>query len=205
MGFHDPFAYLKHKLSPKEGLGIKLIIWLLTTKSQELPKFPSCRWHATYLWKFLDKGYNFTLDLISIGGLHTKLWALKVMGVSNVGISVLTLGSPETKWHLGVSPIARHRVYYKGEGVGFPQVEAMGSLVSLCLPVVCLCSKMLQLHTNQLVVWFVQVCVNDCLSFLLLRCILVALVEHFICLPHTCKCLLCVMSYHKNLGLVCSF
>jgi len=26
MGLHDPFAYLKHKLSPKEGLGIKLII-----------------------------------------------------------------------------------------------------------------------------------------------------------------------------------
>jgi hypothetical protein len=25
--------------------------------------------------KFLDKGYNFSLDFISIGGLHTKLWA----------------------------------------------------------------------------------------------------------------------------------
>jgi hypothetical protein len=26
MGSHDPFAYLKHKLWPKEGLGIKLPI-----------------------------------------------------------------------------------------------------------------------------------------------------------------------------------
>jgi hypothetical protein len=25
-----------------------------------------------------------------------------------------------TKWHLGVSPMARHKVYYKGEGGGFP-------------------------------------------------------------------------------------
>jgi hypothetical protein len=39
MGSHDPFGYLKHKLWPKEGLGIKLSIWLLTTKSQESPWF----------------------------------------------------------------------------------------------------------------------------------------------------------------------
>ncbi len=36
----------------------------------------------------------------------------------------------ETKWHLGASPMARHREYYKGEGGGFPQVWAMVSLVS---------------------------------------------------------------------------
>ncbi len=26
MGFHDPFEYLKHKLWPKEGLGVKMPI-----------------------------------------------------------------------------------------------------------------------------------------------------------------------------------
>jgi hypothetical protein len=40
MGLHDPFGYLKHKLWPKEGLGVKLLIRFLTTKSQELPWFP---------------------------------------------------------------------------------------------------------------------------------------------------------------------
>jgi hypothetical protein len=39
MGSHDPFAHLKHKLWPKEGLGIKSPIWLPTTKSQESPQF----------------------------------------------------------------------------------------------------------------------------------------------------------------------
>jgi len=34
---HDPFGYLKHKLCPKERLGVKLPIWLLITKSQESP------------------------------------------------------------------------------------------------------------------------------------------------------------------------
>jgi len=40
-----------------------------------------CRWHATYLWKSFDEGYNFVLNLTSIGGLHKKLWALKVTRV----------------------------------------------------------------------------------------------------------------------------
>jgi len=40
MGLHDPFGHLKHKLWPKEGLGVKLPIWLPTIKSQESPKLP---------------------------------------------------------------------------------------------------------------------------------------------------------------------
>jgi hypothetical protein len=40
--------------------------------------FLVCRWRATYRWKVLDKGYNFTLNLISIRGWHTKLWEPKV-------------------------------------------------------------------------------------------------------------------------------
>jgi hypothetical protein len=39
MGSHDPFEHLKHEW-PKEGSGVKLPIWLPTTKSQELPQFP---------------------------------------------------------------------------------------------------------------------------------------------------------------------
>jgi hypothetical protein len=34
MGFHDPFEYLKHKLWPKEGLGIKVLIGILPIKSR---------------------------------------------------------------------------------------------------------------------------------------------------------------------------
>ncbi len=36
------------------------------------------------------------------------------------------LGSPKTKCHLGAGNVAMHRVHYKGEGGGFPQVRAMG-------------------------------------------------------------------------------
>jgi len=40
MSLHNPFEHLKHKLGPKERLGIKLTIWLPTTKSRESPRFP---------------------------------------------------------------------------------------------------------------------------------------------------------------------
>jgi hypothetical protein len=35
MGLHDPFRHLQHKLGQKERLGVKLAVWLPTTKSQE--------------------------------------------------------------------------------------------------------------------------------------------------------------------------
>ncbi len=58
------------------------------------------------------------------------------MGVPTLGISGLPFGSPETKWHLDVGLVERHKVYYKGEGGGFPQVRALVSLMSSSLLVV---------------------------------------------------------------------
>jgi len=63
--------------------------------------------------------------------------------------------------------MARHKIYYKGEGNGFPQVRAVVSFVSSCLPVVHSCTKMLKLRINQLVVWFVQVHVSNWLLVIL--------------------------------------
>jgi hypothetical protein len=93
------------------------------------PNFLACRWRATYRWKDLDKGYNFALNHIVIGGLHARLCASKVARVPNVGISGLPLGSPGTKNHLDVAHVESYKVYYKGEGCGFPQVQAVVSLV----------------------------------------------------------------------------
>jgi len=120
-------------------------------KVRNRPDFRACRWRATYGWKAFDKGYNFALDLISIRGVLAKLWCPKVAGVLTLAISGLPLGSPETKSHLDVGPVERCRVYYKGEGGGFPQVRAVVSLVCLCCPWFVLAPKMLQLRTNHLV------------------------------------------------------
>ncbi len=54
----------------------------------------------------------------------------KVAGIPTDGISGLPLGSPRTKCHLDASPVVNHRVYYKGEGGGFPQVRGVVSPVN---------------------------------------------------------------------------
>jgi hypothetical protein len=95
--------------------------------------FLVCRWCATCRWKSLDEGYKFSLNLISIEGMYIKLCAPKVAKVPTLKISGLPSGSSKTKWHLGVGLVTKHRVYCKGEGGGFPQVQAMVNLVNSCL------------------------------------------------------------------------
>jgi hypothetical protein len=51
--------------------------------------------------------------------------------------SCWNFGTPETKSHLDVTPVKRCRVYYMGEGGGFPRVRAVVSLVSPESPVAC--------------------------------------------------------------------
>jgi hypothetical protein len=106
-------------------------------KVKNWPNFLACKWRATYRRKVLNEGYNFASYLISIGGLHTKLWDSKVTRVPTLAIS----GLP--KCHLDVGLVERHKVYYKGEGGGFPQVRAVVSLMNLSLPMARLNTKRL--------------------------------------------------------------
>jgi hypothetical protein len=80
--------------------------------------FCACRWSATYCWKALDEGYNFASDLISITGLHAKLWRTKIAEVSTLVISGLPLGSLGTKGHLDVGLVGNH---IKGKVVDSPK------------------------------------------------------------------------------------
>jgi len=57
--------------------------------------------------------------------MGTQSWDSKVAGVPTLGISGLPFGSPGTKCHLDVGLVERHKVYYKEEGAGFPQVRGM--------------------------------------------------------------------------------
>ncbi len=58
------------------------------------------------------------------------------------------------KSHLDVGSVANHRIYYKGEGDGFPQVRAVVSFVCSCCPWLVLAPRVLQLCTNHFV-WVV--------------------------------------------------
>jgi hypothetical protein len=88
-------------------------------KVKNPPDLLVCKWY-TIIAKNIYKGYNFASNLTSIEGLHKKLWASKVTESQFQDFQDSQIQSPETKWHLGVTPMARHREYYKGEGDGFP-------------------------------------------------------------------------------------
>jgi hypothetical protein len=155
MGSHDPFGHLKYKLWPKKGRESNWKFDSRALKVGDRPDFVACRWRATYHWKALNKGYNFALDLISIGGLHEKLWGPKVAGVSTLTISGLQFGSFGTKCHLDVGLMERHKVYYiRGKVATYPKFGLWWVLWVRVCPWFVLASKVFKLCTNQLVVWF---------------------------------------------------
>jgi len=135
MASHDPFEYLKHKLWPKEGPKVKAPIWLPTIKSWESP-WNMCMQVACHV--FLERSRQ---------GLQLALIFTRNYGPPKCREFQFwefwdsQLGSPMTKWHLDVAPMANHREYYKGEGCGFPQVWVMVNLVSVCMLVVRPCTK----------------------------------------------------------------
>jgi len=106
-------------------------------KVKNIPDPGTFRWNATHRWKALEESYKFALELIPIGGLSKELWSCKVPGVQTGIVSRLLLGSPGTKSHSDVGAMERHKVYYMGEGGGFPWVRAVVSKVSPELPVAC--------------------------------------------------------------------
>jgi hypothetical protein len=133
MASHEPFRHLQHKLWSKEGPGVKLAVWLPTTKSRESTRHRCVQMECDH-WKALGESYKFALDLIPIRGLNWELWAPKVLGVQTGIISRLLLESPGTKSHSNASATEQRREYYMGEGNGFPRIRAVVSQVSPCCP-----------------------------------------------------------------------
>jgi len=120
MCLHNQFGHLHTSYNQKKGWESNWQFDSRPLKIRNHPDFLACRWCTTYCWKALDEGYNFAWDLISIRSLHAKLLGPKIVGIPIVGISKLPFGSLRTNWHLSVGPMARHIIYYKGEGGGFP-------------------------------------------------------------------------------------
>jgi len=137
MGFDFPFEYLKQKLWPKEGLGVKVSIWLSTIKSRKLPWF-ICMKVACHI--SLERSWQ-RLQLLLIKDLHKKLWASEIMGVTISRISRLSTWESRNKMTFGCKPMVMYIKYYKEEGGGFSQVWVVVNLVSSCRLVICSCTK----------------------------------------------------------------
>jgi hypothetical protein len=141
MGSHEPFGLLQHKLWQTERLGIKLAVWLPTTKSWELT-WPRCvQVECDIVLESSRQELQVFFIFIPIGGLSKELWPHKVARVQTGTILGFPLKSPETKSHLDAAPVERRRVYYMGESGGFPRVRAMVSFVNPYSPMASLNAK----------------------------------------------------------------
>jgi hypothetical protein len=103
-----------------------------------------CRRSATRRWKALEESYKIASDLIPIQALSQELQAPKVLGLETGIVSGLPLGSPGNKSHLDAGAVEQRREYYRGEGGGFPRVQAVVSQVSPRSPMACLNTKKVQ-------------------------------------------------------------
>ncbi len=133
MGLHDPLAYLKHKLWPKERSGVKMSIWLPFIKSQKSPwntcvQVPSHISLESSLQHFFRPHLNrrFAQEVLAL----QNAWSLNF---ESFGTPKFELGNPKKKWHFDAAFVANHKEYYK--------VWAVVSLVSLCMLVACPCIK----------------------------------------------------------------
>jgi hypothetical protein len=129
MASHWPFEHLQPKLWAKEGPGVKLAIWLLTTKSRESTssrrRLEECDTALESSWRELRLWFKTRPDPSSRRGVMAAQSSGSPAGI----VSGLHFGSPNKMCHLDVASATSHKEYYVGEGGGFPRVRAVVSLV----------------------------------------------------------------------------
>jgi len=129
MASHCPFEHLQPKLWAKERPRVKLSVWLPITKSRESTSsrrrlkeydtaLKSSRWELQ-LWFRAHPDPSSGRGAMAVQSPRTPTR-------DNFG---LQLGSPKKKSHLDVASAESCKVYYMGEGGGFPRVQAVVSLV----------------------------------------------------------------------------
>jgi hypothetical protein len=137
MASHWPFGHLQPKLWAKEGPGVKLAVWLPTTKSRESTSFRHPIWECDMALKISRWGLQLWFRPRCDRTLQSGVMAVQSSRSPAGTISGLHFGSPGNLCHLDVASMASCREYYVGEGGGFPRVRAVVSLVCVQVPVTC--------------------------------------------------------------------
>ncbi len=97
MASHEPFGHLQHKLWQKEGSGVKLAIWLPTTKSWESTRPRCVQVECNTPLESSQGELQVCFRPHPIRGLSKKLWTHKVLGVQTGQFWDSSLGVPRQK------------------------------------------------------------------------------------------------------------
>jgi hypothetical protein len=130
VGSHDPFRHLKHKLWLNERPRIKLVDWLPTTKSLESTRFPCVQVVCNTPLESCQRGLQLWFRRRPDRRSAREVIAPQNRKNSNLGNFRIPIWESQIKSHLDASLAERCRVYYMGEGGGFPRVQAVVSFVS---------------------------------------------------------------------------
>jgi hypothetical protein len=147
MAFHWSFGHLQPKLWAKEGSGVKLALWLPTTKSRKSTSSQCPIWECDMALESSRGELQLWFKPRCNRTLQSRVMISQSPGTPNGTISGLQLGSPKKKSHMDVASTASCREYYMGEGGRFPRVQAVVSQVSPVsprLPVACPNTKRVQ-------------------------------------------------------------
>jgi hypothetical protein len=167
MSPHDPFNHLKHKLWPKEGLGVKLPIWLPNTKSQKSPWFicmqVACHiplessWGGLKLWFISHFNWRSTQEIMS-------LQSCKNPNFGNFEIPNLGVLKQNDIWVHASWPCIKNTI--KGKMMASPK-SRWWWVLWIC---VCTCSSMHQKCSNYALtnllfglcrfVWIIELLIN---------------------------------------------
>jgi hypothetical protein len=129
MASHWPFGHLQPKLWAKEGLGVKLAVWLSTTKSRESTSSLRCLEECDMALKIFRRELQLWFKSRPNPSLGRGAMAVQSSGSLAGTLSGLHFGSPNKMCHSDVASATSCREYYMGEGGGFPRVRAVVSLV----------------------------------------------------------------------------
>jgi hypothetical protein len=136
MDSHLSFGHPQPKLWAKEGPGVKLAIWLPTTKSRESTSSRHPIWACDMALERSRRGLKLWFRPRRDRTLQSGVMAVQSSGSPIGTISGLHFGSLGNLCHLDVAFMASCREYYMGEGVASPE---SGPWWVLCVqvPVAC--------------------------------------------------------------------
>jgi hypothetical protein len=153
MGLHDPFGYLKHKLWSKERSRVKLAVWLLTTKSQELTWFP----HVQVACNIPLENSQLGLQLCFRPHCNQRSTREVMRPQRRESPSCGNFGTPIWMW----PPWRAIENTIWGKVVASPKSRSWWVLWVQGSPWLILAPKVFKLCTNQRVVWFVQIRMSE--------------------------------------------